>query len=264
MAVATTAEAATGPDEVQTEDELDSPSHGPQTSASDLPEASDPYEAQHTATTHSNLSSNSNSGANSGSKLLSSVKYVAPAVAALASAWWFRRRRSSSKKQQPQQQEEQQQFESPPEPLPEPEPTLAVYASDFTCPHSSPVGTAGSRALEGLGMVVSEHIPIQVSKEDGISPVYISLSTLPGRRQQDVSFVWYIANQQLKHMCALVGARLFVISQTNMQYVAEKKQTRASKCTDNMGLRSDGCWQDICFKIIHKSSIRGRMGSTTD
>jgi hypothetical protein len=167
MALETTAEAATGPDEVQTEDELDSPTNGSFASASDLPDSGDrpdgsPAAAPQTSrSTIITSSSTSHATSSSSSKLLTTVCYAVPAVAALASAWWLRRRRSSSKKQQ--QQQEQPEQERSPALLPEPEPTLAVYASDFSCPAAP--GTANkSRALEGLGMVVSEHISIQVSR----------------------------------------------------------------------------------------------------
>lgn len=46
--------------------------------------------------------------------------------------------------------------------VPEPESTLAVYASDFQLPTEDVALVARPAALEGLTCVLAEHIPIQV------------------------------------------------------------------------------------------------------
>jgi hypothetical protein len=83
------------------------------------------------------------------------LKYFAPAVLLLVSLRWLLRHGKQQQQQDKQQQQQQ------PDPA-EPEPTLAMYASDYVL---DPPSTASPRAsfLDGMRCVVAENVAVPVS-----------------------------------------------------------------------------------------------------
>jgi hypothetical protein len=176
-------EVVTAPDEAETEDELDTAGAVDVAAAGADALAADSLSQQLQAlqadgeTQRQQRIPSSKPSSNSGStNSLSSLwetaqplalKYFAPAVLLLVSVRLLLRKLQGGK--QRQQQGQQQRLEQQPEPV-EPEPTLAVYASDYVYDPPSP--RAGF--LEGLRVVAAENVAVPVSKQRycGIADVF--------------------------------------------------------------------------------------------
>jgi hypothetical protein len=163
-------EVATAPDEAETEDELDTAGAADVAAAGADALAADSLSQQlqglaadgETQRQQRKVSSRSSS-TNSISSLWETaqplaLKYFVPAVLLLVSVRLLLLKLRGGK--QRQQQDQKQQPEQQPEPL-EPEPTLAVYASDYVYDPPSP--RAGF--LEGLRCVAAENVAVPVSKQ---------------------------------------------------------------------------------------------------
>jgi hypothetical protein len=170
-------EVATAPDEAETEDELDAAgapdaaAEGADAVAADslsqqlqsLPADGDIQRRRQKNKRSSRSSSSSSGGANGISSLWESAQplvlnYLAPAVLVLVGLRWLLRILRGGKQRQQQDKQQQQQQ---PEPV-EPEPTLAVYASDYVL---DPPATASPRGafLDGLRCVAAENVAVPVS-----------------------------------------------------------------------------------------------------
>lgn len=169
-------EAATAPDEAETDDELDTP--GPLGTAGDAAADSlsqqlvvitseDGSEHRYQGQQHwdgqtsaNSTPGSSNSSVNSGMHLWESaqpllLKYVAPALVLLVSLRWLLR------KLQRRDTPGSIQHDQPAPEAVEPEPTLAVYASDFVL-EPPPTNSPRAAFLEGLRCVAAEHVAVQV------------------------------------------------------------------------------------------------------